>query len=204
MVRRPMFFYIHDALRLAIAQSQTDDAITETLCRVAVVQKVNILSIVRPVFPPVAEPKACVHFWLETSKSINVRLAMVIAEINLPSGDEWGEKNPLEPGKGKRAECLNRRCKSAHSETEVSRRSTSFRPATSSHPFESARWGVFAAHFPLARDQVSIQGCVGKRGTESDSFPSGDQRGQKTRNGGKVSWVRWLPSTLLRHNVPSG
>src|SRR3989442_4378806 len=33
---------------------------------------------------------------------------------------------------------------------------------------------------------------------------SGDQRGKKTCMGGKVSWTGWLPSTLLRHKLPSG
>jgi hypothetical protein len=38
--------------------------------------------------------------WVDKSKSINARCAIVMAAMCLPSGDQRGEKNPLEPGKG--------------------------------------------------------------------------------------------------------
>ena len=42
---------------------------------------------------------ASVHFWLVKSNSINLwEGSTVIAEMYLPSGDQWGEKSPLEPG----------------------------------------------------------------------------------------------------------
>src|SRR5437867_80387 len=57
---------------------------------------------------------------------------------------------------------------------------------------------------PSADTNSMAHGRPGVADAKAICLPSGDQRGNSTRPGGKVSWRRSLPSTLLRHNVPSG
>src|ERR1700722_8407887 len=48
----------------------------------------------------ISEPNASAHFWVEKSKSINLKgCSFVVAAMYLPSGDQRGEKSPLDSGK---------------------------------------------------------------------------------------------------------
>ena len=203
-LRRPTLAEFCNILDLAIAHTEADDSVGLVRCRI--VLEVKIFSVMRPhrvtrtavtCFCPLLRGR------IEEHQLFGYRgHAGNVSAIGRP----MGRIVPRRAGQGRdmpgfQVEDIDPTIR-FQSGTEDERLSV-WRPIRIQSG--SSRWVAGARPSrPRSRSHKYSRSPAGTIALNAICVPSGDQRGIKTFMGGEVSWSGSLPSTRLRHSVPSG